>query len=122
MKALKTKARRPASTKGSSGGHSPARNGWKPVEAGFGRPRNRLGNRFVYVAISQRARGLSIGVNLNPDKRCNFDCVYCEVDRDTPGQGRRVDVKVMAAELERWLRRSEEHTSELQSPCNLVCR
>src|SRR5688500_20104771 len=21
-----------------------------------------------------------------------------------------------------WLRRSEEHTSELQSPCNLVCR
>src|SRR5256885_17231279 len=23
---------------------------------------------------------------------------------------------------ERWLGRSEEHTSELQSPCNLVCR
>src|SRR5688500_1203382 len=22
----------------------------------------------------------------------------------------------------RWLKRSEEHTSELQSPCNLVCR
>src|SRR6266566_9067006 len=22
----------------------------------------------------------------------------------------------------RWRRRSEEHTSELQSPCNLVCR
>src|SRR5256885_6821794 len=22
----------------------------------------------------------------------------------------------------RWARRSEEHTSELQSPCNLVCR
>src|SRR2546426_8082578 len=22
----------------------------------------------------------------------------------------------------RWWRRSEEHTSELQSPCNLVCR
>jgi wyosine [tRNA(Phe)-imidazoG37] synthetase (radical SAM superfamily) len=108
MKALKTKARRPASTKGGSGGRSPARNGWKPVESAFGRPRNRLGNRFVYVAISQRARGLSIGVNLNPDKRCNFDCVYCEVDRDTPGLGRRVDVKVMAAELERWLRLQHE--------------
>src|SRR2546426_8294064 len=24
--------------------------------------------------------------------------------------------------VERYLRRSEEHTSELQSPCNLVCR
>src|SRR5256885_10619952 len=23
---------------------------------------------------------------------------------------------------ERWMSRSEEHTSELQSPCNLVCR
>src|SRR5256885_5614899 len=23
---------------------------------------------------------------------------------------------------DRWTRRSEEHTSELQSPCNLVCR
>src|SRR2546426_1267837 len=27
-----------------------------------------------------------------------------------------------ALEAERGLRRSEEHTSELQSPCNLVCR
>ena len=108
MKALEKKARRPASTKGGSGGRSPTRNGWQPVETAFGRPRNRLGNRFVYAAISQRARGLSIGVNLNPDKRCNFDCVYCEVDRDTPGQGRRVDVKVMAAELERWLRLQHE--------------
>src|SRR5256885_6817604 len=24
--------------------------------------------------------------------------------------------------LSRWVPRSEEHTSELQSPCNLVCR
>src|SRR5205807_4157420 len=24
--------------------------------------------------------------------------------------------------IERWKKRSEEHTSELQSPCNLVCR
>src|SRR5256885_5135019 len=26
------------------------------------------------------------------------------------------------AAMERWATRSEEHTSELQSPCNLVCR
>ncbi len=32
---------------------------------------------FVYPVISRRSRGLSLGVNLNPDKRCNFDCVYC---------------------------------------------
>lgn len=41
---------------------------------------------FVYPVISRRSRGLSIGVNLNPDKLCNFDCVYCEVDRSTPGK------------------------------------
>src|SRR5256885_4290315 len=35
--------------------------------------------------------------------------------------GRRVDERAPAIQL--WLRkRSEEHTSELQSPCNLVCR
>ena len=108
MKIVEEKARRPASPKGGSRERSPARSGWKAVETAFGRPRNQLGNRFVYVAISQRARGLSIGVNLNPDKRCNFDCVYCEVDRDTPGRGRKVDLEVMAAELERWLRLQHE--------------
>src|SRR5256885_4350676 len=30
---------------------------------------------------------------------------------------------VLARQIHRWsARRSEEHTSELQSPCNLVCR
>jgi len=41
-------------------------------------------NRYVYAVVSRRARGLSIGVNMNPDKRCNFDCPYCQVDRTTP--------------------------------------
>ncbi|HIL25103.1 MAG TPA: radical SAM protein, partial [Verrucomicrobia bacterium] len=31
---------------------------------------------FVYPVISRRSKGLSIGVNLNPDKICNFDCIY----------------------------------------------
>src|ERR1700742_490162 len=43
--------------------------------------RESLGNRFVYAVVSPRARGLSIGINMNPDKFCNFDCGYCEVDR-----------------------------------------
>ena len=36
---------------------------------------------LVYPVISRRSGGLSIGVNLNPDAACNFDCVYCMVDR-----------------------------------------
>lgn len=54
---------------------------------------------FVYPVISRRSGGLSIGINLNPDKACNFDCVYCEVDRRVPGKAARVDLKQMEEEL-----------------------
>jgi wyosine [tRNA(Phe)-imidazoG37] synthetase (radical SAM superfamily) len=63
-------------------------------------------NRYVYAVVSRRARGLSIGVNLNPDKRCNFDCPYCQVDRTTPGGPSRIGVGELAAELEDLLRRA----------------
>jgi wyosine [tRNA(Phe)-imidazoG37] synthetase (radical SAM superfamily) len=71
--------------------------------ATFGAPRSFLDNRFVYAVISQRARGLSIGVNMNPDKFCNFACHYCEVNRDEPGHDRKVNVRLMATELENLL-------------------
>jgi wyosine [tRNA(Phe)-imidazoG37] synthetase (radical SAM superfamily) len=69
----------------------------------FGCPRDFLDNRFVYTVVSPRARGLSVGVNMNPDKYCNFDCVYCEVNRNDPAHESKLDVGVMVAELERTL-------------------
>ncbi len=60
-------------------------------------------NRYVYPVISRRSQGLSIGVNLNPDKGCNFDCVYCSVDRTVPGGDREVDLTVLRAELDQML-------------------
>ncbi|HXF10707.1 MAG TPA: radical SAM protein [Desulfuromonadaceae bacterium] len=69
----------------------------------FGCPRRFLNNRFVYVVVSARARGLSIGVNMNPDKYCNFDCQYCEVDRNHPSDEKTLDVDVMASELQQTL-------------------
>jgi wyosine [tRNA(Phe)-imidazoG37] synthetase (radical SAM superfamily) len=54
---------------------------------------------FVYPVISRRSRGLSIGINLNPDKVCNFDCIYCEVDRRVPGKVSNVDLNQMRDEL-----------------------
>ena len=57
--------------------------------------RESLGNRFVYAVVSPRARGLSIGVNMNPDKFCNFDCGYCEVDRTATSSETALDVAVM---------------------------
>lgn len=47
-------------------------------------PRRFRRNRYVYPVLSRRAGGLSIGVNLSPDARCNFDCVYCQVVRPRP--------------------------------------
>ena len=54
---------------------------------------------FVYPVISRRSKGLSIGVNLNPDKVCNFDCVYCEVDRNVPARATEVNVSQICTEL-----------------------
>ncbi len=80
---------------------APARNGSTP-ETAFGSPRDFLDNRFVYAVVSARARGLSVGVNMNPDKHCNFRCVYCEVHRNWhPGE--ELDVEVMAGELKKTL-------------------
>jgi wyosine [tRNA(Phe)-imidazoG37] synthetase (radical SAM superfamily) len=73
------------------------------TETAFGCPRDFLGNRFVYVVTSARARGLSVGLNMNPDKFCNFDCIYCEVNRTVPPVENELDVCVMAAELEKTL-------------------
>lgn len=70
---------------------------------------------FVYPVISRRSQGLSIGINLNPDKRCNFDCVYCEVDRRTPGRTDRVDVAQLKDEL-RWLIRFAQEGGLAQQP------
>ena len=41
-------------------------------------------NRYVYPVVSRRSKGISIGINLNPDKICNFDCIYCSVERHAP--------------------------------------
>ena len=54
---------------------------------------------FVYPVISRRSKGLSIGINVNPDKVCNFDCIYCEVDRRVPGAVSGVDLSQMRDEL-----------------------
>ena len=74
------------------------------ASSAFGSPRQFSGNRFVYSVVSSRARGLSIGVNMNPDKYCNFNCEYCEVDRTVPPWESSLDVDVMAVELEQMLK------------------
>lgn len=54
---------------------------------------------YAYPVISRRSKGVSLGVNLNPDKACNFDCVYCEVDRTTPGPRSDIDLAQLEREM-----------------------
>ncbi len=76
-------------------------------------PRGFSDNRYVYPVLSRRAGGMSIGVNLNFDRTCNFRCVYCQIDRaesngtesgkaassETEG----VDLQRLEAELDRMV-------------------
>jgi wyosine [tRNA(Phe)-imidazoG37] synthetase (radical SAM superfamily) len=60
-------------------------------------------NRFVYPVLSRRSRGISVGVNLNPDKVCNFDCIYCQVDRTSQSETTFVELDRLLVELEATL-------------------
>jgi wyosine [tRNA(Phe)-imidazoG37] synthetase (radical SAM superfamily) len=70
-----------------------------PLRQHRSHPRDWRENLYVYPVISRRSGGLSIGVNLNPDTACNFDCVYCQVDRTVTPRVREVDVSRLEQEL-----------------------
>jgi wyosine [tRNA(Phe)-imidazoG37] synthetase (radical SAM superfamily) len=61
--------------------------------------RGAAGLRYVYAVVSRRARGVSIGINLNPNDACNWRCVYCQV----PGLVRGAGPQIELARLEREL-------------------
>jgi wyosine [tRNA(Phe)-imidazoG37] synthetase (radical SAM superfamily) len=75
---------------------------------------------YVYPVISRRAGGLSIGINLNIDKVCNWDCVYCQVDRTTPPPRRDVDVDQLTEELTWSLRWAASGDCWLEPPFDAV--
>ncbi len=81
----------------------PARVSPRPGGDTLGSSRRFFDNRFVYAVVSQRSRGLSIGVNLTPDKFCTFDCIYCEVPRNGLPPNEAMDLKVLGTELRQML-------------------
>jgi len=41
--------------------------------------------KYIFGPVASRRFGMSLGVDLSPDKkRCNFDCIYCELDKAKP--------------------------------------
>src|SRR5215468_1463371 len=81
-----------------------------PLEAYRSHERRWEENRYVYAVVSRRSGGVSIGINLNPDKACNFDCIYCQVDRTTPPAVREVELPRLAEELDAVLTAERDGT------------
>ncbi len=65
--------------------------------------RDRTGLTYVYAVLSRRARGLSIGVNLNTNNACNWRCVYCQVPGLLRGKPPPVDLDRLQVELDGFL-------------------
>lgn len=62
--------------------------------------RDRAGATYVYPVVSRRARGVSIGVNLNTNDACNWRCVYCQVPGLVRGKAPDVDLSLLERELD----------------------
>lgn len=77
-------------------------------------------NLYVYAVVSRRSHGVSVGINLNPGKECNFDCLYCQVDRRVPPRVRRVDLDRLAGELEAVLRAAADGSLYAAPPFDAV--
>src|SRR3989475_9209875 len=73
-------------------------------------PRSTL---FPYTTLFRSLRGYPITVFLTPDGSAFFGGTYFPLDDPITGRG----LKQLLPDV-----RSEEHTSELQSQSNLVCR
>ena len=66
-------------------------------------PRSFHDSKFVYPVLSRRSGGISVGINLNPDRVCNFDCIYCQVDRRSESETRFVELDQLLEEVDRLL-------------------
>lgn len=62
--------------------------------------RDATGQTYVYAVLSRRAKGVSLGINLNPNRACNWRCVYCQVEGLSAGKGPPIDLDQLETELE----------------------
>ncbi len=65
--------------------------------------RDAVGMSYVYPVVSRRARGVSVGVNLNPNNACNWRCIYCQVPDLKRGGPPPIDLALLEDELRRML-------------------
>ena len=61
------------------------------------------GLKYIYSVISRRAGGVSIGINLNVNNACNWQCIYCEIPNLTRGSPPPIELDVLENELRLFL-------------------
>jgi wyosine [tRNA(Phe)-imidazoG37] synthetase (radical SAM superfamily) len=66
--------------------------------------RDSAGMTYVYPVVSRRAKGVSIGINLNPNNACNWRCIYCQVPNLMRGAAPEIDLAKLEDELRAMLR------------------
>lgn len=80
--------------------------------------REREGGRLVYPVLARRSGGLSLGINLFPDRKlCSFDCPYCEVI--APSRAKPFSPRDLEAELEALVQ--AEETQPGPEPIRDIC-
>lgn len=58
---------------------------------------------YVYPVLSRRAGGVSVGINLNPNNACNWQCAYCQVPDLIRGKAPKIDLARLEFELRVFL-------------------
>ena len=58
---------------------------------------------LVYPVYSRRSGGLSLGININPNKQCTFRCLYCQVERGGKTIEQPPALEQIKQELTQWL-------------------
>lgn len=61
-------------------------------------------SRYIYPVVSRRSGGLSLGINLNTNNACNWQCIYCEVTNLKRGKPEPIDLNLLQNELKDWLK------------------
>jgi wyosine [tRNA(Phe)-imidazoG37] synthetase (radical SAM superfamily) len=62
--------------------------------------RDVAGLTYIYPVVSRRAKGVSLGINLNINNACNWRCVYCQVPGLIRGGAPQLDLALLKAELD----------------------
>ncbi|HET8706289.1 MAG TPA: radical SAM protein [Pseudomonadales bacterium] len=89
--------------------------------------RDSAGLTYVYPVLSRRAKGVSIGINLNTNNACNWRCVYCQVPNLQRGAAPAIDLQLLEKELRDYLAYAEQNDFEffdddgLQWPVVDIC-